>query len=434
MAVSTYPIAMKNIRQSIRVVLFAWLMVSACSRTALEVDIEGAPAVETVYCPAQFANCAENDPVVCETDLLASNDHCGTCGHACPHGLVCALGTCRNGKEMVEIESVAFASCVRRAEGTIACWGQNDTGQLGRGVVGDPLPVGDVLGIDDAAEVSAGGRHVCARLRSGQLSCWGDNQWAELGDGTRIGRSLPVQVSAIDDAIAHSAGVSSCAVRANGLLWCWGLNSHAKLNVGSAKDYQLTPSRVLDIDSIVAVGTGDPICAIDTKDQLWSWGINTYGTVGDGTYVNAPKPKVILTEIESVAIGPTQGCAIDRAHEVWCWGDLNGSRPVHHSGVHDAKKTTIGLDHACALTGSGEVVCWGSNPHGELGTSDYPPGEYVHVNGLSDVIDISAGSWHTCALESSGHVLCWGNNKFGQLGTEGIANSSSPIEVEIPLE
>jgi alpha-tubulin suppressor-like RCC1 family protein len=98
-------------------------------------------------------------------------------------------------------------SCSVLADNTIRCWGENFDGQLGNGnfvgfVPPDPsasitstiVPV-TVSGIVSATQVAAGQFHTCSLLLNGSIMCWGDNSSGQLGDGTGIFSATPVQVA-----------------------------------------------------------------------------------------------------------------------------------------------------------------------------------------------------------------------------------------------
>jgi alpha-tubulin suppressor-like RCC1 family protein len=53
-------------------------------------------------------------------------------------------------------------------------------------VTGLPFPV---------STISAGGQHTCAVLTNGSVWCWGDNISSQLGNNSTISAPSPVQVS-----------------------------------------------------------------------------------------------------------------------------------------------------------------------------------------------------------------------------------------------
>lgn len=57
------------------------------------VDASADGPVADAACPPGFASCDGNPANGCETELAASNAHCGACGHACGDQ-VCTAGTC----------------------------------------------------------------------------------------------------------------------------------------------------------------------------------------------------------------------------------------------------------------------------------------------------------------------------------------------------
>ena len=78
-----------------------------------------------------------------------------------------------------------------RADGTVACWGANDSGQLGDGTTLSRTTPTDVAGLTDVATVAAGAAHSCAVRRDGTAACWGADTSGQLGDGVTLAISAP---------------------------------------------------------------------------------------------------------------------------------------------------------------------------------------------------------------------------------------------------
>jgi len=188
--------------------------------------------------------------------------------------------------------AVVFShSCARLFDGSVRCWGANDSGQLGNGTASDsatPVPVPS-LGTD-VAEVSAGDLSTCARKTDGTLWCWGNNVSGQLGDGTTDSAFVPVQVASLGNQVAEvSAGdLFACARKTDGTLWCWGTG----FIDGAASGSSLTPVPVAALgDTVAEVSTGDgAACARKTDGTVWCWGDNTFGIIGDGTTTTRPAP------------------------------------------------------------------------------------------------------------------------------------------------
>ena len=141
------------------------------------------------------------------------------------------------------ISAASYSACARLSNGSVECWGANDHGLFGNGKMIDvsTTPV-RVSGISNASAISVGFFRACAVLSGGTVACWGDNQEGELGNGTAAtGNSGPVRVSGIRNATEVSVGdVHSCALLSSGKVKCWGLNSYGQLGDGSTKN-RLTP-------------------------------------------------------------------------------------------------------------------------------------------------------------------------------------------------
>ena len=94
----------------------------------------------------------------------------------------------------VELAVGELHTCARKGDGTMACWGENDKGQLGDNTNLDRRTPVAVMSMTSAAGVGAGKSHTCAFLAGGTTMCWGDNGTGQLGDNTVNERDTPTQV------------------------------------------------------------------------------------------------------------------------------------------------------------------------------------------------------------------------------------------------
>lgn len=106
--------------------------------------------------------------------------------------------------EMIAIEGVTDAiqiagtlstTCALRASGQVVCWGSNGAGLLGIGSYEQPVQkVVTVSGLTGVVHIAGGRWHMCAALGSSGVACWGANQSGQLGDGTFESRPAPTPV------------------------------------------------------------------------------------------------------------------------------------------------------------------------------------------------------------------------------------------------
>jgi len=192
--------------------------------------------------------------------------------------------------------SDGYHSCAVLQDGTVKCWGDNSSGQLGDGTRNTAATPVAVAGIGNAVAVTSGDFHTCALLRDGTISCWGLNYTGQLGDGTGWDSNTPVQVSGITTAVAVSAGViHTCAVLQNGEARCWGYNSSGQVGDGTTTDrFAPVPvSGVTTASGPVAAGNNDS-CVVLQNGFVTCWGMNTYGELGNGTTADTSSPTPVL--------------------------------------------------------------------------------------------------------------------------------------------
>ncbi|MDW8395439.1 MAG: RCC1 repeat-containing protein [Anaerolineae bacterium] len=340
-------------------------------------------------------------------------------------------------------------TCALLDGGEIACWGENNSGQLGLDMIstGGMASPKRVQGLrSKAVAITAGAEHTCALSDRGEVFCWGDNREGQLGDGT------PKRVGGVSQVVGlprpvrqFSAGSwHTCAVLTDGSAVCWGGGSFGKLGNGEWINSSV-PVAVSGLNRDVrevAVG-GDHTCTVLSNNQVLCWGSNLDGQLGvrESGQSRVPANVVGLTgAAQAVAAGGSFTCALTQANGVRCWGSndygvlgnagtTDSLTPVDVAGLSaSVRAVDAGVNHACAVTTGGRVRCWGYNWSGQLGDGTTESrSEPVSVQGLSGVRAVAVGALHTCALLEAGNVRCWGSNQYGQLGEGTPAERRTPV-------
>ncbi|WIA44571.1 hypothetical protein OEZ86_007296 [Tetradesmus obliquus] len=359
------------------------------------------------------------------------------------------------------VRSIAIAwdhTCVHMYDGSVACAGWGNHGQLGdsKGGTHDfysahTLVAATAFAGIPAISVGVAGRTTCvaaAETDGAEVYCVGYAGYNVLGSGnfSEEMSNKPVAIHglkptpAIGQLLGSSDGVWNgvmCASYAGtddfDTVQCWG------------GGYGLTPVEIGGTSGTVSMGATQGHYCVARSD----------GTVGcwKAHEVAALQVPGISGAIR-VAAGCYFGCAVVHDAEsrgsLWCWGKARG---VSDSDVPWRVEALVGnvLDVAagddiincykafvCALVetagGSGDVYCWGNNEKGQLGqgsTGDSTTDEVqppVRVQGISKVTNLFSGEAATCALTVSQRVACWGANREGSLGGGGDA-LSAPLPI-----
>lgn len=180
-------------------------------------------------------------------------------------------------------------TCALQATGKVMCWGENRFGELGNGTVGSSSSTPtEVVGLNNAITLSAGGFHACAILANGSVRCWGYNGAGTLGNGTTLASTATTAVSSITNAIAVAGGYAhTCALLPSGSVSCWGSNKFGGVGNHTTVTSVVTPSPVSGMTDAIAISSGNShTCALRASGAISCWGLNSYGQLGDGTTGN----------------------------------------------------------------------------------------------------------------------------------------------------
>jgi alpha-tubulin suppressor-like RCC1 family protein len=298
-------------------------------------------------------------------------------------------------------QSTAFASisvgdsltCAVVTDGSAACWGANQVGQIGNGTLSsNPTPIPSrVFGVASFTSITVGGRHVCGLSAAGIAYCWGDDSFGQLGDHRLVNSTTPIPVVTSAQTPMLFASLSAgymhtCGLTPAGAAFCWGDNSRGQLGTGgSSTDL---PAPVAGGLTFTAISAG-----IDTSRTSAS---QTAGALRS-----------------SFTCGLSGGAA-------YCWGAGIGapSTPTLVAGGLSFTQLSAGGAHVCGLTQDGSAFCWGYDGDDQLGNGPGPSNSAtpVAVGGGLKFTNITAGRRHTCGTATDNVSYCWGSDVYGALG------------------
>ncbi len=357
------------------------------------------------------------------------------------------------------IRSVAAATSFNLAllsDGTVASWGGNVHGQLGNNGFKANWELGnshvEVSGLSGVKAIAAANQHALALMPDGTVRAWGNNQSGQLGKGkggfepvTGQNQRVPKTVEGLTRVIAIAAGgPSDYALLDNGTVMAWGNNSRGQLGVAWPKNCQTrnTP------------GCAQYECPTEVGNALCS-------TRPALVMTAASKP---LGEVIAIAAGAEATYALLKSGEVVSWGSnmkgelgQTGAETGPHTNfrppgivmrsstkaLSSVAEIAAGQNHVLARLKNGEVVGWGNNADGELGETGPASAEICQIHhpelhcvkspqpirmptGRVEVI--SAGTHYSVALIDH-KVYAWGRNEYGELGNGGTAASRVPTAV-----
>jgi alpha-tubulin suppressor-like RCC1 family protein len=329
-------------------------------------------------------------------------------------------------------------SCNMLDNGSVKCWGNNASGQLGLGntdslgdganEMGDNLTVVDLGTGRTAKAIAAGDYHTCAILDNSSIKCWGNNASGQLGLGNTdnlgdAGSEMGDDLDAVDLGSGRTAtaiaggGSHSCAILDNSAIKCWGANASGQLGIGNTNNRGDAGSEMGDDLPAVDLGSGrtakvivaggSHTCTILDDSSIKCWGENDQGQLGLGNTTDS----------------------------------LNASVVDMGSGI-TAKAIAAGESHTCAILNNSAIKCWGRANEGQMGLFKWNDniGDELNemgVTGQDDLtnigtgrtaVAIAAGKNHNCAILDNSSIKCWGANTSGQLGIGDTVNRGATTD------
>ncbi len=349
--------------------------------------------------------------------------------------------------------------CVLLQDETVACWGDNVNGQLGRGPEAGSAPsarAARVIGLADIVELD----RACAIDKNGDTWCWGTGPWLQTSAATTKALTpvkLPIPpAKTIRVARPSASAATACAVVDEGVL-CWGTNQNGQVMVpvtgaSASKAYPPTEAEVPPGAPIRDLAIGNATFAVRDDGTAISWGANPPIARVSSLFPDPYPRPLLLTDVTQIDASNDNVCAVAGAAAL-CWGaprkqpGYNGSPPLERAlpervvipervvfVATSASDSNWNLLRGCAAGASGSLYCWGDNRQGQVGdgTRDYALSP-VKIDLPEPVAQVRTTMKSTCALLTSGRVFCWGDDSVGQLGGGQVAFPSLvPQEIVLP--
>ncbi len=329
-------------------------------------------------------------------------------------------------------------TCGIRVDDTLRCWGFNDHGQVGNDATDtEPSPTALANDTETWSAVGAGSLHSCGITTGGALACWGNNDHGQLAVTTVDPfRTTPTSIAGGPWLSLAIGTQHTCAIDTEHRLWCAGQDGG---QLGTADGGSRLAPIDIGVASMVAVG-GENSCLVDPQGVLRCWGANGVGTVGDGTLYDRETPVQTLAPtgaFTSLGVGD-HACAIDTAAagHLFCWGLNNFTQVIDTAPAVQVTPIEIAPPDpnapswtaiaasggfSCGIDSNGHVSCWGLNSNDQAGFDymAFPTIPMPVITGGTSFSALATGGFHTCGI-SADSVLCWGDAAFGQLGDNGM--------------
>ncbi|HET8762667.1 MAG TPA: Ig-like domain-containing protein, partial [Gemmatimonadales bacterium] len=309
-----------------------------------------------------------------------------------------------------ELALAIDGACGIEVAGTVACWGRNDSAQVGDGTTTPHLAPVEVTGLNTIVQLVAGAYHFCARSSAGTVSCWGSNEWKQSGATSRALVTQPHTVPLAGPASDISAGGWHTCALVSGMTSCWGGDNSRQLGNDTTYD-RLMPVRAATGDAVAHTWTdlqavANNTCARDQAGAMFCWGILEAQGDNDTTEW-LPTRHFPNAAVATMGDGWFERCAVDNVGAAWC-GYRASIQPeqVAPSGI----RSVVVSGAPCLLSTTGGVTC----------VLPGLPDSVVAITLPTPAVRLVATSTVACTLDANHAVYCW--------STWALTQSNVPVQ------
>ncbi|MBS2015659.1 MAG: hypothetical protein JST00_22415 [Deltaproteobacteria bacterium] len=300
------------------------------------------------------------------------------------------------------IELGMFNGCALYEDGRVACWDRPALHVAGEVKIVTELPKVDRLHV--------GFHFACARAESDHaLWCWGENDSGQLGRGSKSkGREPPARVTTKggDPIVATDFLVGSshmCLLTPSGDVTCVGRNVAGQ---GGRRPSQDAAGRWVDVvapntvfrGAVRVYGGEETACAVDAQEKLHCWGGQDGGYNGHGDTF-APRAIPTPGKVRAMAFGSGHSCLLDLEGSVHC----RGWNPGGQLGAAGRPQK--------ALDGTGAF------------DDDFEPRFVRVTELDKRYVSIAASRHETCAVSTEGDLTCIGSPDWRSALSRRLSNS-----------
>jgi hypothetical protein len=141
-------------------------------------------------------------------------------------------------KKVIDLAYGKYHFIAKTDDNKIYCWGNNHSGQLGRGTQDKDFlqynkpELNEFLSDLNIIKIKCGERHSLALTKTGEVYAWGANESGQIGSGCFDNQLIPIKLNCFENEkiIDISCGFEhSLALTQNGLVFSWGSNLFGQL-------------------------------------------------------------------------------------------------------------------------------------------------------------------------------------------------------------